>query len=269
MLIDTHLHWDAEEYDADRGALLAAARACGVGLFVVPGVEPARFARQAEKCRDVPEARLAWGVHPLYVAQAQRHAEALAGAPLDAPAARAAVMAQLESWIESHPCVAIGEIGLDRFVATPALDVQRPWFEAQLRLAQKLGLPLILHVCRAVEDVLQSLAKHRLVGGILHAFNGSFAQAERALRLGFALGFGGTMSYDGSRHVRRLAAELPWESIVLETDGPDIPPVWAQDRRTVPADLARYAEILAELRGCTVAEVIERTSENARRVLRL
>lgn len=77
------------------------------------------------------------------------------------------------------------------------------------------------------------------------------------------------MSYDGSRHVRRLAAELPWESIVLETDGPDIPPVWAQDRRTVPADLARYAEILAELRGCTVAEVIERTSENARRVLRL
>lgn len=269
MLIDTHLHWDAEEYDADREDLLAAARAAGIGLFVVPGVVPGLFARQAEKCRDVPEARLAWGVHPLYVHEVQRHAEALAGAPPDAPGACAAAMAQLESWIAAHPTVAIGEIGLDRFVASPSLEAQRPWFEAQLRLAQQLGLPVILHVRRAVEDVLQSLAKHRVAGGILHAFNGSFAQAERALRLGFALGFGGTMSYEGSRHVRRLAAELPWEAIVLETDGPDIPPVWAQDRRTMPADLARYAELLAELRGCTVAEVIERTGENARRVLRL
>ena len=269
MLIDTHLHWDAEEYDADRETLLAAARAAGISTFVVPGVAPELFARQAERCRDVPEARLAWGVHPLYLDAARRYSEALAGERLDPPAACAAAMAQLESWIASHPSVAIGEIGLDRFVASPSLEAQRPWFEAQLCLAQKLGLPVLLHVRRAVEDVLQTLARFRLPGGILHAFNGSFAQAERALRLGFVLGFGGTMSYEGSRQVRRLAAELPWEAIVLETDGPDIPPAWAQDRRTVPADLARYAEILAGLRGCTVAEVIERTGENARRVLRL
>ena len=90
MLIDTHLHWDAEEYDADREDLLAAARAAGIGLFVVPGVVPGLFARQAEKCRDVPEARLAWGVHPLYVHEVQRHAEALAGAKPDGPGACAA-----------------------------------------------------------------------------------------------------------------------------------------------------------------------------------
>ena len=126
---------------------------------------------------------------------------------------------------------------------------------------------ILLHVRRAVDPVLKQLRRHRVRGGIAHAFNGSRQQADEFIKLGFALGFGGAMTFSGSTRIRALAAELPLESIVLETDAPDIPPAWLNGGRNAPAELPRIAAVLAELRGLTCSEVALATSSNAQRLL--
>src|SRR5690606_23751308 len=143
-------------------------------------------------------------------------------------------------------------IGLDHFVSDidPARQLQ--FLVAQLGLARGHGLPVILHVRRAVDPILRELRRARVRGGIAHAFNGSRQQAEAFIALGFRLGFGGAMTYEGSTRIRELARSLPLESIVLETDAPDIPPAWGRGERNLPVNLARYAEVLAALRGITV-----------------
>ena len=157
---------------------------------------------------------------------------------------------------------AVGEIGLDHFVADLDRERQLRFFTAQLGLARRHGLPVILHVRRAIDPILRELRRTRVCGGIAHAFNGSRQQAEAFIALGLRLGFGGAMSYEGSTRIRELARSLPLESIVLETDAPDIPPAWARGERNLPQNLARYARILAELRGIEPEEVIETTGRN-------
>lgn len=250
MLIDTHLHLDAAEFDTDRAALLARARAVGIGGFVVPAVERAGFARVLALAETTPGVFPALGIHPLYVGHADE-------AALDA----------LDALLAQGHAVAVGEIGLDHYV--PGFDAarQEAFFTAQLGLARRHGLPVILHVRRAQDAVLAALRRARVAGGIAHAFNGSFQQAEAFIELGFKLGFGGAMTFEGSRRICRLAAELPLEAIVLETDAPDMPPAWAHGERNVPENLLRIAETLAELRGLSLEEIVRSTSSNARAAL--
>ena len=246
MLVDTHVHLDAAEFAADAHTLIAQARAAGVGRFVVPAVTPATFDGITRLAAAHASVAPAWGLHPLYVE----------GLPEDA-------LARLRAQIEKHPPVAIGEIGLDAYPGAPDWAAQQRIFQAQLALARELGLPVIVHARRAVDAVLHMVRKMRPVGGIVHAFNGSMEQARQLLACNFRLGFGGAMTFAGSTRIRRLAAELPLHAIVLETDAPDIPPAWAHDQRTEPAWIARYAQVLADLRQTSVAEIIARTTENA------
>ncbi|THF63508.1 TatD family hydrolase [Pseudothauera rhizosphaerae] len=250
MLIDTHCHLDAAEFDADQDAVLAAARTAGVGIFVLPAVDAKSFDRVAALAAAHGDVRPAYGIHPLYVDQA-------APADLETLAARLA----------AGDAVAVGEIGLDNYV--PDADVARQtfYFTEQLKLARRFELPVILHIRRAQDAILRELRRIRVPGGIAHAFNGSRQQAEAFIALGFKLGFGGAMSYEGSRRIRELAATLPLEAIVLETDAPDMPPAWAAGRRNEPANLARYAQILADLRGIGVDEVRRAAADNARAAL--
>lgn len=252
VLIDTHLHLDAVEFDPDRAALLARARAAGVGEFVVPAVDREGFARVLALAGTTSGVFPALGIHPLYVDRADE-------TDLDA----------LDALLAEGRAVAVGEIGLDHHV--PGLDAarQQTFFTAQLGLARRHGLPVILHVRRALDAVLAALRRTRVAGGIAHAFNGSFQQAEAFIGLGFKLGFGGAMTFDGSRRIRRLAAELPLDAIVLETDAPDMPPVWARGERNVPENLLRIAEVLAGLRNLPLEEIVQTTSGNARAVLAL
>lgn len=245
-LTDTHVHLDASEFDADRTFVLEQARAAGVGRFVVPGVDVGSFDRVAALSRACGDVHHALGIHPLYVTAA-------AAEDLDV----------LEARLALREAIAVGEIGLDYFVSAIDPQVQERFFIAQLRLAQQFGLPVILHVRRAVDAILKQLRRIEVPGGIAHAFNGSRQQADAFVAMGFKLGFGGAMTFDGSRRIRGLAAELPLEAIVLETDAPDMPPAWAQGRRNEPANLSRYAEVLADLRGLAVAEVVAATSRNA------
>lgn len=249
MLIDTHVHLDAPEFiDAD--AVIARARAAGVGLFVLPAVEPANFAAVAALAARHPDVRAAFGIHPLYVDR------------VDPDEALAALRSHL-----AEGAIAVGEIGLDFYVEGLDRPRMEYLFVAQLRLAREFGLPVLLHLRRAQDRVLKHLRAERVVGGIAHAFNGSRQQADAFLALGFKLGFGGALSYPGSSRIRSLAASLPLDALVLETDGPDIPPVWRPQGPSLPEELIRYAQLLADLRGLAVTQIIEALEDNVRAVL--
>lgn len=250
MLIDTHIHLDAAEFDPDRDAVIAAARAAGVGGFIVPAVEVANFDRVAALSAAHADIRHAYGIHPLYVDRAE---------PGD--------LEILDQRLSNGDAIAVGEIGLDFFV--PGLDRERQeaFFVAQLKLARRFNLPVILHVRRAVDQILKHLRRVDVPGGIAHAFNGSRQQSDVFIGLGFKLGFGGAMTFEGSRRIRELAATLPLEAIVLETDAPDMAPAWGQGTRNLPQNLPRFARVLAELRGNSFEAITDATSRNIREVL--
>ncbi|MDD5328713.1 MAG: TatD family hydrolase [Sulfuricella sp.] len=251
MLIDTHCHLDAAEFDADRDAVAARARAAGVEAVVVPGVERAGFAAVLAVCQSYPGYAPALGIHPLYVDRAD---------PADLDALRAAIVL--------HRPVAIGEIGLDFFVPGYDRERQEFYFAEQLKIAREFDLPVLLHIRRAQDSVLKFLRRFKAAGGIAHAFNGSRQQAEEFIKLGFKLGFGGAMTWPRATRLRELAASLPLESIVLETDAPDMPPVFVGKGRNSPEYLPRIAEVLAELRGIGLDDVASATTANARTVLK-
>jgi TatD DNase family protein len=256
LLIDTHCHLDAAEFAGEIPRLRDAALRAGVDTIVVPAVEAANFeaVRALAGARGGARCAYALGIHPMYVAQARDEDLELLREALRAAA-------------DDPDLIAVGEIGLDHFV--PGLDRERQerFLVAQLRLAREFSLPVILHVRRAQDAVLKQLRRWRPAGGIAHAFNGSLQQAQAFLGLGFALGFGGAMTFERARQIRRLAAELPAEAHVLETDAPDIAPAWLHPARNEPAELGRIAEVFAELRGESVAAVSQRTTANAVRVL--
>jgi TatD DNase family protein len=268
MWIDTHCHLDASEFDDDRDAVRAQARAAGVGLCVLPAVQRSDWAAvQALAARHGDAYAL--GIHPLYVPQASED---------DLQALDDALSASQDD----PRLVAVGEIGLDFFV--PALcepDMrERQWlfYTAQLQLARQHGLPVILHVRRSADLLLKGLRQVGVTGGMAHAFNGSVQQAQAFVDLGFALGMGGAMTFERATALRELARTLPLDALVLETDAPDIPPQWiyrtaearasgAAQGRNTPAQLPRIAQVLAELRGIEPEALAQASSRNARRVL--
>lgn len=250
-MIDSHCHLDAPELDPDRAAVHARAMAAGLQGIVIPAVERANFGAVASLCREYVGCFPAYGIHPMYVDRAEE-GDLLA----------------LRETLQREPAVAVGEIGLDNFVPTRNVERQTFFFTEQLKIAREFELPVILHVRKAIDEVLRELRKYKLRGGIAHAFNGSRQQADEFIKLGFKLGFGGAMTWQRALRIRELAATLPLESIVLETDSPDIPPEWlGNDGRNEPAELARIAAVMAELRGIPVAALVAQTTANTRAVL--
>jgi TatD DNase family protein len=268
MWLDTHCHLDAPEFDADRDAVRAQARAAGVDLCVLPAVQRSDWAAVQALATQHGDA-YALGIHPLYVPQASED---------DLLALDDALRAS-----RGDPrLVAVGEIGLDFFVpelCEPGMR-ERQWrfYTAQLQLARQHDLPVILHVRRSADLLLKGLRQVGVSGGIAHAFNGSVQQAQAFIALGFALGFGGAMTHERATALRALARTLPLDALVLETDAPDIPPQWiyrtAEARasgqtqgRNVPAQLPRIAQVLAGLRGIDLDLLAQVTRGNAQRVL--
>jgi len=261
--IDTHCHLDAAEFGAEQPLVRARAAAAGVSLCVIPAVAVANFGTVRELAHAQGDA-YALGIHPLCTGEAD-------DADLEA------LDAEVHARRDDPRLVAVGEIGLDYFV--PGLDDARQQriFGAQLRLARAHDLPVIVHVRRSVDRVLGHLRQAgggRPWHGIAHAFNGSEQQARACLDLGLKLGFGGTLTFERALQVRRLAAALPDEAIVMETDAPDIQPHWlyrtreareagqAQGRNE-PAELPRIAAVLAGLRGTSPEMLAEITTRNA------
>jgi TatD DNase family protein len=263
MWTDSHCHLDAPEFDADRAAVVERAVRAGVRRIVLPAVAVAHF-DAVRSLAHMHGAVYALGIHPLYVDRA---------AETDLDTLRQA----LQRHRGDPRLVAVGEIGLDHFV--PGIDRarQQHFYAAQLALAREFDLPVVLHVRRSADSLLGQLRRTPVRGGIAHAFNGSPQQAQAFVDLGFALGFGGAMTFERALQIRRLAQTLPLSAIVLETDAPDIPPQWlyrsAAERaagavaRNEPAELPRIAATLAALRGMTLEQIAAATTANAVAVL--
>lgn len=261
--MDTHAHLDAPEFDADGEHVLQRARAQGVRCVVMPAVMQAQFATLPALARRWGQP-YALGIHPLYTPQAEAwHLESLREA--------------LQRHRADPLLVAVGEIGLDGFVPGLDMAVQQHFYQAQLALAREFGLPVILHVRRSADLLLRGLRRTEVPGGIAHAFNGSAEQAAQFTQRGFALGFGGAMTFERALQIRRLAATVSEGHVVLETDAPDIPPHWlyrtaaqragGQTSRNEPAELPRIAATLAALRGWSLQATAARTTANACAVL--
>ncbi|GAB3244987.1 TatD family hydrolase [Chitinimonas naiadis] len=251
MFIDTHCHLDAPEFDHDRDEVVVRARAADVGMLVVPAITLDTMPKTLSM-RSLYGCPVALGLHPIYE---RTHREA------HIPA--------LRELIEREAPVAVGEIGLDFFMEGLDANRQTELFAAQLKLARDFDLPVLLHVRKSQDQVLKQLRRFGIRRGIAHAFNGSPQQAQAYVDQGMKLGFGGNLTFERALNIRRLAADLPLEALVLETDAPDISPEWAYQQRNEPAYLARIATILAELRQTDIATIQAATSRNAREVLAL
>jgi len=264
VLIDTHCHLDAPEFAPDVDAVMARAVAAGVTGWVIPAVACEQFEAVKRLAHAAAGGTYALGIHPLFVPQA---------ADEDLQILEASIIAALPD----VRFVGIGEIGLDFFVpelTTPALRSKQEYFyRQQLTLAQRHTLPVILHMRRSQDVLLKHLRQIQrqtgaAVGGIAHAFNGSFQQAQQFMALGFALGFGGAMTFTRARQIRRLAAQVPDNAWVLETDAPDIAPAWLERGEcNEPAHLPRIAQVMAELRNTDLQTIISQNRSNACRVL--
>ena len=263
--IDTHCHLDAREFDADRPGVVGRANSAGVTMQVLPAVGVFNFDTVRALAHQYGLA-YALGTHPLCVGDA-------ADDDLD----------RLEAALREHRddprLVAVGEIGVDLFV--PGLIEirarQEHFYREQLKIARRAGLPVLVHVRRSADAVLAGLRRIEVPGGIAHAFNGSDQQAGHFVERGFRLGFGGTVTFDSARQIRHVAATVPASAIVLETDSPDIPPTWlyrtAAEReaqspalpqaRNEPAEVARIAASLAQVRGVSLDELAALTRANA------
>ncbi len=259
--VDTHCHLDAPEFERNLSQALDSAAQNGVKAILLPTVKASDCDHvrvlASQYAETIPGLVYTLGIHPLYIHQAKESDITI-------------LKDQIEQSLSDPRFVGIGEIGLDYFVE--GLDPQRQewFFHAQLDLATQYQLPVILHVRRSQDAILKALRPRKIPGGIAHAFNGSFQQAEQFIGLGFKLGFGGAATYERALQIRRLLKELPIDSIVTETDAPDIPPAWLRGEGIAfnePGFLPRIATVLAEVRGIGRDEFATAVWRNAMQVL--
>ncbi|HYG06067.1 MAG TPA: TatD family hydrolase [Stenotrophomonas sp.] len=252
QLIDSHCHLDADEFDADRDAVLARASAAGVLAQVVPATTAASWPKLRQVCRAQAGLHPAYGLHPVFLAE---H--------------RPEHLDQLQQWIERERPCAIGECGLDYFIEDLDHAAQAHYFDGQLALAQRYDLPLVVHARRAVEAVIQAIRRTGEVRGVVHSFAGSPEQARQLWERGFLIGLGGPVTYERARRLRHLAQTMPLQYLLLETDAPDQPDADIRGQRNEPARLGHIAQVIADLRGEAAADIAAQTRDNARRLFAL
>lgn len=252
MLIDSHSHLDAPEFDPDRGQVLARARAAGVMRQIVPAVSAAGWEKLRALCIAESGLYPAYGLHPMFLTEHR---------PEHLPL--------LREWIERERPVAVGECGLDFFVEGLDAEQQSLYFDGQLRLACDFELPVIVHARRAVDAVIAAIRRFGPLRGVVHSFPGSADQAKRLYELGFLVGLGGPVTYDRANRLRTLAAALPIECLLLETDAPDQPDSGHRGQRNEPARLTTVRDTIAALRGVEPDAIARATTMNAERLFGL
>ena len=246
-LFDTHAHLDFSQFDRDREELIAELRAQGVAVVNV-GLDLATSRASLELAERHPHVFAACGFHP-------HEAKAFSSQAQEA----------LEELLRQG-AVAVGEIGLDYYRNLSPREAQLSAFRAQLRLARRLDLPVILHYREAGEDFFRVLAEEGPVRGVWHAFSGDAALARRALGLGLHLGIGGPITYRKNEAARQAIKEVPLDRVLIETDAPFLPPEPFRGKRNDPLKVRLVALRLAELLGLPPEELTEITFENACRL---
>jgi len=249
VLVDSHCHLDAAEFDADRHAVIARAQASGVTRQIVPAVDAAHWPKLRDVCSRGTGLFPAYGLHPMY---------------LDVH--RPEHLTQLREWIERERPVAVGECGLDYFVEGLDRDTQSLYFDGQLRLARDFDLPVVVHARRAVDAVIAAIRRTGKLRGVVHSYSGSVEQARQLWDLGFLIGLGGPVTYDRANRLRQLARTMPLEFLLLETDAPDQPDAGIRGQRNEPARLANVLAVIAQLRQQSQTDIAALTTANAERL---
>jgi TatD DNase family protein len=245
-LYDSHSHLDAPEFDGDREAVVARAEAAGVVRQLVPAVAFRTWPALRDTCALRPGLKAAYGLHPMYLDEHRpEHLDALPG------------------WIERERPAAVGECGLDFFVAGLDPEAQRRYFVRQLEIARDVGLPVVLHARRAVDEVIATIRRVGGLRGVVHSWSGSDEQAAQLFRLGFSLGIGGPVTFERAQRLRRTVATMPIDHLLIETDSPDQPDAARRGQRNEPAFLVDVLREVARLRGVDPAIVAEATDRNA------
>lgn len=251
-LVDSHCHLDADEFDADRPAVIERARSAGVRRQIVPAITADEWPKLRDVCAAGEGLFPAYGLHPMFLADHREHH-----------------LQDLRQWLQRERPVAVGECGLDYFIDDLDPAEQSVYFDAQLRLAREFDLPVIVHARRAVDAVTAAIRKVGQLRGVVHSFSGSRQQAEQLWEQGFMLGLGGPVTYERASRLRELAATMPLEWLLLETDAPDQPDAAIRGQRNEPARLTAVLDTIAQLRGAEPSEVAITTTANAERLFAL
>jgi len=251
-LIDTHCHLDFTQFDHDRDRVLQHCLELGVKDIVVPAVTAERWPTAVSIFQSSAMLHLALGLHPMFMQQHQaKHID------------------ELRNMVSIHHPIAIGEIGLDFYLNDHDKQRQIELFTAQLTIAEEVHLPVLLHIRKAHDHAISLLKQHTLSGGIVHAFNGSIQQAKQYQQLGFVFGIGGAITNPNATRLRQLISKLPLDSLVLETDAPDMSLFNHNEERNSPENIPKILASLADIRSETYQELAMATYNNSRRVLKL
>ena len=252
MLVDSHCHLDAPEFDHDRDTVIQRARQAGVWQQVIPAITADGWPRLREICATQAGLFPAYGLHPMFLSAHQpEHLQ------------------MLGEWIAREKPLAVGECGLDFVVEDLDASVQQHYFDGQLALAREFDLPVIIHARRAVDAVIASFRRIGKLRGVVHSFSGSPEQAHQLWQLGFLIGIGGPATYQRANRLRGLVTTMPLDFLLLETDAPDQPDADIRGQRNEPARLAYICETIAQLRGVHTEVVAQATSRNARQLFNL
>ena len=254
MLIDTHVHLNAEQYEEDLDEVINRALEAGVEKMVVVGFDRKTITKAMELVDQ----------HPFIYAVVGWH-------PVDAIDCTEEDLAWIES-LAAHPkVVGIGETGLDYHWDKSPKDVQQDLFRKQIRLAQKVDLPVIIHNRDATGDVVRILKEEEAekTGGIMHCFGGSVETARECIDLNFMISLGGPVTFKNARMPKEVATEIPLDHLLIETDAPYLAPHPNRGKRNEPAWVVLVAEEIARLKNLSVEEVAARTTENALKVFKL
>jgi len=237
--IDTHCHLDQLALSKNIERVIKHSIESDIEGIVVPSVSPENINDVIKISQRFDMCLLALGFHPFYAEQVREED-----------------FKRLSLLLIEHDAIAVGEIGLDKFSDNSQLSIQEKVYKNQLDIADDLELPIIVHARGMIDQITKHIRERKIKGGIIHAFNGSFQQAEQLIKLGFKLGFGGVITYERAKHVRSLAKNLPIESIVLETDAPDMNPSWLENMLpNEPAQLKKISQVFCQLRGLDTVRI--------------
>ncbi|MFW2372490.1 MAG: TatD family hydrolase [Gammaproteobacteria bacterium] len=246
MIIDSHCHIDFEAFDEDREQVLSRANRLGIQAIIVPGISATTWPRVKSVCQQHTGLYPAYGLHPYFIDQHSVHDLAI-----------------LEQWLNDETAVAVGECGLDYYLKHLDKDKQLHLFEAQLDMALKHHLPLVIHARKATEQVIQCLKARPGLAGMIHSYSGSYQQAMQLIDMGFYLSFGGAVTHPRASRLRHMVSKLPLDALLIETDAPDQPDVNHQGLRNEPSYITHVIDQISQLKDISRQQLIDTTTRNA------
>lgn len=248
MIIDTHAHYDDEQFDEDRESLLAKMKNAGIGIIVNAGSTISSWEKIRKLTKEYPFIYGAVGVHPD-----------------EAGTLNEEQMARMSVFLDEEKIVALGEIGLDYYWDKESRDLQRKWFIRQLDLAREKNMPVIIHSREAAADTMEIMKRHAAgMKAVIHCYSYSAEMAKEYVKMGYYIGVGGVVTFKNAKKLKETVQEIPLSSIVLETDCPYLAPVPYRGKRNCSLYLSYVAEEIAKLKGISAEEVVRQTEINSR-----